>query len=495
MNYVLALISAGMLVALFAPFNATWMAPAALTPLLIAVAREKRPMFRFFLGWAAGIVFWFFVCTWIQFVLEVHGGMGRWGGWATFILFSLAKGLHLAVFALLGGWLIRRFWAVPAVAALWVGLERTHGTFGFAWLTLGNAGIDMPLPMRLAPDVGVYGLSFVFALIACAAAVLLLRRWRELVWLLPLGLLPLFPALPEPQTGTEFADVVQPNMPEESDWGWGELQSSEQRLTQLSFSQAEGARLIVWPEVPGPFYFYSDPVFRDLTQRIAREAHTYFLFGTVAQTPTGAPLNSAVLLSPEGEVIGRYDKMYLVPFGEFVPKLFSFVNRITKEAGDFESGKHIVVLPFAGHKLATFICYESAFPHLVRRFVKGGADVLVNISNDGYFGHSAAREQHLSLVRMRAAENRRWIIRATNDGITAVVDPAGRVSIRLPLYRQFAAKLLYSYVEQETPYSRYGDWFAWSCLLAAVLLALREAGAFTRALRRFGPRVPRIPAA
>jgi len=487
-NYALALITAWTLIALFPPFSITWLAPVALAPLLIAVARERRPIFRFFLGWSAGIVFWFFLCTWIQFVLEVHGGMGRWGGWATFVLFSLAKGLHLAVFALLAGWLMPKFWAAPAIAALWTGIERTHATFGFAWLALGNAGIDMLLPMRLAPEIGVYGLSFVFALIAGVVAVLLLRRWRELVWLLPLAVVPLFPAMPEPQIGTQFADVVQPNMPEETEWSWAALRSSERRLTELSLSQAEGAQIIIWPEVPGPFYFYSDPVFRDVATKIAREAHTYFLFGTVAQTPSGSPLNSAVLLSPDGEVVDRYDKMYLVPFGEFVPKLFSFVHRITKEAGDFAPGNRVVVFPFAGHKLGTFICYESAFPHLVRRFVAGGADLLVNISNDGYFGRTAAREQHLNLVRMRAAENRRWIVRATNDGITAVIDPAGRVSIRLPLYRQEAVKLLYSYVQEETAYTRYGDWFAWTCLVLGLIISLQCAGAFSRVIQWAHPR-------
>ena len=127
-----------------------------------------------------------------------------------------------------------------------------------------------------------------------------------------------------------------------------------------------------------------------------------------------------------------------------------------------------------GHKIGAFICYESAFPDLVRQFARDGAEVLVNLSNDGYFGHSAAREQHLSLVRMRAAENRRWILRATNDGITAMVDPAGRVAFRAPPYRELASDVTYRYEAQMTPYTRYGDWFAWSCLIAGLLLPLEE---------------------
>ena len=139
------------------------------------------------------------------------------------------------------------------------------------------------------------------------------------------------------------------------------------------------------------------------------------------------------------------------------------MNRITHEAGDFVPGKRMVTFPVDGHKIGAFICYESAFPDLVRQFTKAGANVLVNLSNDGYFGHSAAREQHLELVRMRAAENRRWILRATNDGITAMIDPAGRDDRSACRYtRRLRAVFGYYSLTELTPYVRYGDWFAWS---------------------------------
>src|SRR5439155_21645614 len=121
--------------------------------------------------------------------------------------------------------------------------------------------------------------------------------------------------------------------------------------------------------------------------------------------------------------------------------------------------------PLDGHKLGAFICYESAFPDLVRQFTRGGAEFLVNLSNDGYFGRSSAREQHLLLVRMRALENQRWILRATNDGITAMIDPAGREIARLPLYTQTSEVFRYNSETVLTPYVRFGDWFAWLCLL------------------------------
>ena len=238
-------------------------------------------------------------------------------------------------------------------------------------------------------------------------------------------------------------------------------------------SEPEGPlRLLVWPEVPAPFVYDSDTDFREQASQLARLARTSFLFGTVAHTAAGAPLNSAILLGPGGEYLGRYDKMYLVPFGEFVPRFFSFVNRITQEAGDFEAGKRLVVFRAEERRLGAFICYEAVFPHLVRRFAAEGAELFVNISNDGYFGRSAAREQHLKIVRMRAAENRRWILRTTNNGITVSIDPAGRIMDRLPPYQQVALHTRYSYVREQTPYTRYGDWFALVCAVAGIAAIL-----------------------
>lgn len=474
MNLAFSLLSGVLLILLFPRFGWTWLAPVALTPILISCCRERSWVRRAVYGGAAGFVFWFGVCTWIQFVLEVHGGMGRWGGWGTFLLFAFLKGLHMALFAALAGFVMPRVWALPAVAALWTGIERTHGPLGFAWLDLGNAGIDMPLLLRLAPVTGVYGLSFVFAMLACALALVVLRRpRRQLAWLLAVVALPFLPALPDPAAGTIAARVVQPNVDTETDWTTERVTVLEQRMELLS--HAPGVDLIVWPEVPAPF-FPSTPEFRAFLTHVARDSNAPILFGGISRTPEGAPLNSAFLAGSLGEVRDRYDKIKLVPFGEFVPEPFGFVNRITHEVGDYVPGSRIVIFDTNTHRLGAFICYESAFPDLVRQFTLNGAEVLMNLSNDGYFGQSASREQHLSLVRMRAAENGRWILRSTNDGITAVIDPAGRVTDRMQPYQEMAATMKYNFTRALTPYVHYGDWFAWGCLvigLAAVLWGIR----------------------
>jgi apolipoprotein N-acyltransferase len=164
----------------------------------------------------------------------------------------------------------------------------------------------------------------------------------------------------------------------------------------------------------------------------------------------------------------------LVPFGEFVPWPFGFAKKISTETGDFAAGNRVVVSPAGEHKIGTFICYESVFPVFVRKFAAGGAELLVNISNDGWFAKSYAREQHLSMVRMRAAENRRWILRATNDGITATIDEAGRLRGTLPRYVQATSYTGFSYIAGQTVYTRYGDWFPLLCAIWAVMGLVAE---------------------
>ena len=480
LNWALALLSSALLILAFPKANLAGLAPVALAPLLAAVTRERRPFPRFLLGYGAGVVYWCGVCYWIQHDLALNGGVGETVAWLLFLLFALTKALHLAVFALLAGWLMRRWWAAPSVAALWVAVEVTHGPLGFAWLALGNAGIDMGIPMRLAPYTGVYGLSFLFAMMSAALALAALRRpRRELLWLAIAPLALLLPAMPEARPGDESALLVQPNLSETAEWSAESLDRFEQRLVELSLGGvlagiAHPPSIVVWPEMPAPLYWNEDPNFRKHAAELTGATHAYLLSGIVAHTPQRAPLNSVMLVSPGGHALSRYDKVNLVPFGEFVPWPFGFVNKISTEAGDFAAGSRVVVAPVAGHRIGTFICYESAFPNFVRQFARGGAEALINVSNDGWFGHSAARRQHLLLARMRAAENRRWILRSTNDGITATIDSAGRLRGTLPLYTEATSYTGFTYIAERTPYTRYGNWFVMLCALVVVMGLLAE---------------------
>ncbi len=481
LNPLLALLSAVLLILTFPRFNFSWLAPVALAPLLMAVAREPRFWRRFRLGWLTGFVYWFGVCYWIEDVLARYAGVSNVVAWLLFTLFAVTKALHMAVFAMLAGILIRRWWAIPAVAAWWVAVEVTHGPLGFAWLALGNAGIDMGVPMRLAPITGVYGLSFIFMMMATALALALLRRPRvELLWLLVLPFLVFLPPMPRAQRGEDAALLLQPNISEDEQWTSDSVNQAEQDLARLTLESIQVQRahppsIAVWPEVPAPFYYDEDPRFRNIMDNLARTSHTYLLIGVVGHTGDSRPLNSAELITPGGFPISRYDKVNLVPFGEFVPWPFGLLaNKVSTEVGDFAPGKQVVVSPLAGHRIGTFICYESVFPNFVRQFVANGAEVLFNISNDGWFGKSAAREQHLRIVRMRAAENRRWILRSTNDGITATIDSAGRLRGALPLYTQATSYTGFTYISEKTLYTRLGDWFALVCATFVVMCLVAE---------------------
>jgi apolipoprotein N-acyltransferase len=480
LNWILAFCSSGLLVLLYPRFSFVWLAPVALTPLLIACAREERWQWRLAFGYGAGVAYWFGLCNWIQWTLTHHAGVGAGMAWFLFALVCLAKALQMGVFAAVAGLLVRSVFALPAIAALWVAIEWTHAYTGFEWLNLGNAGSDMSIPLRLAPLTGVWGLSFAFALMSAAVAALILRRPRlQIVWLLLLPALVFFPEVPRAERGNVSAVLVQPNIDDETDWTPELVRRTEQQLTLLSvapvLTRDSDVELIVWPEMPAPFYD-TDPGFTGTVAATAKKAEAAVLTGVVARTPKGDPLNSALLVGSNGAAISRYDKVNLVPFGEFVPWPFGLLtSKVSTEAGDFAAGKNVVISAVGDHRIGTFICYESVFPSYIRRFAAGGAEALFNISNDSWFGKSAARYQHLQIVRMRAAENARWILRATDNGITAAIDPAGRVLRATAEYEELAARFPYRYRKDLTFYTRYGDWFVLLCALLA-------AGAVTSAV-------------
>jgi apolipoprotein N-acyltransferase len=248
---------------------------------------------------------------------------------------------------------------------------------------------------------------------------------------------------------------------------------------------AEKPDLLVWPEAPAPFSL-QDAQFAKIASKLAIDFEHPFLAGVIEWKPpvnpsdpvprSGlAPYNSAALVDAQGQRIFVYDKVHLVPFGEYepFPLIHRVVSSVSDEVGGFRKGnKHAVgVLP-GGNKFGVFICYEAIYPGEVRRFAANGAQLLINISNDGWFGRSAAADQHLHMARVRAVENRRWMVRTTNNGFTVSVDPYGRVFSPLPTDVRAAANLPYDFRADETVYTRFGDWFAWMCVLVSAILVV-----------------------
>jgi len=280
------------------------------------------------------------------------------------------------------------------------------------------------------------------------------------------------------------ARLVQQNIPavEGSDWTEEYFKTNLQDLAAISLATPNGERatrrdLIVWPESPAPFYT-TDPTFRETVSNIARQSMAWVLAGglgirNASQTPQQSTevYNAASLVSPQGEWVARYDKVHLVPFGEYVPfkHVFGFAGGLTKEVGDFAAGSSRAPLDAGGAKLGVFICYESIFPDEVRRLAADGAQVLVNISNDGWYGDSGAYAQHLKQARMRAIENSRWLLRDTNTGITASIDPYGRIVARVPRKVRTALDAPYAISNATTFYTRLGDWFAYLCAIISVV--------------------------
>jgi apolipoprotein N-acyltransferase len=300
--------------------------------------------------------------------------------------------------------------------------------------------------------------------------------------------------IPQPRAD-HVAVLVQLNFPEAPSYpaNWMDVHAGEMdELEKISVDaarqntgSAQAAKLIIWPEVPAPFYF-RDPKFAARAERIARDSGASFLAGVVEwrEGPNNRllPYNSAVLLDPAGQRKYQYNKIHLVPFGEYVPlrRLLTFASQLTAEVGGFQAGTAYSTgelpdepapwemrTPGAPHKFGAFICFEAVFPNLVRQFTANGAELLINISNDGWYGRSAAPDQHLAMARVRAVENRRWLLRATNNGYTVAIDPYGREVARLAPDVRGVLRAPFSFRSDRTLYSRWGDWFAWMCVVIA----------------------------
>ncbi len=461
------------------------------------------PRQGFFLGFACGILWYGGTCYWIFQTMYQYGGLSAPLAVAILLLFCLYLGLYHGLFGFLFAFLAGRHtrwqrFALLLAPFLWVAVElaRTQIT-GLPWDLLGTCQVgNIPLA-KVATLTGVYGLSFEIVLVntAVVAALLLSRpqRMRLLTGSLLVAALVesgnwlQLPPVPADRT----AVLVQENIPVEPGRPWTTefYQRTLQELSDLSVASAGGSRtptdLIVWPESPAPFYA-RDPFFHHAMSELAMRSQSWVVAGSLGiDTPQGPEqgskvFNSAALISPLGEWPARYDKVHLVPFGEYVPfrHLMPFMDMLTKEVGDFERGKSRQPLAAGERRLGVFICYESVFPDEVRQFAAAGAQVFVNISNDGWYGDSGAWAQHLWQARMRAVENQRWLLRSTNTGLTAAIDPNGRVVASLPRKQRARLEAPYALLSATTFYTRHGDWFAYACAiisLVALLASFRSA--------------------
>jgi len=507
-RWLASVLSGFLLVACFPKLSLHPLVWIALLPLLLVLASESS-LGRAF-GWAylGGAIYFGGSFYWFVEVMRQYGGLGLGLAATGLAAFVVVFSVFFGAFGLVFGMLTRKSpgWALLASPFLWVAMElaRTYFITGFPWNLLGY-GVSPAGLRQLASVTGVYGLSFLAAATSALAA-WSLWHWREKrPWLVLGGWVVLLVvgnwvlAPPAPSQGPDLAVLVQPNVPldEQAASAWAPWvnpaklnQLVDMSLEALASAEHKAAvrldkqggpglgvpPLIIWAENPAPFYFTRDPIFRSAVERMARQASAYVVVNTVIPLSTGGQhiTNSAVVLDAEGRQILQYDKMHLVPFGEYVPAWAfpDMIGKITTEAGNFVPGARYGVAPAPQGALGVFICYEDVFPQLVRRVTLAGAKVLVNISNDAWFGRSSAPLQELEMARLRAIENRRYLLRATNDGITVLIDPYGRVEERIAPYQTAALPVNFSYLGAETFYTRHGDVFAWLCTALAGVMVI-----------------------
>jgi apolipoprotein N-acyltransferase len=453
----------------------------------------------FLYGYLTGCVFFLATCSWIYGVMRLYGRLSVAEAAGVLLLFALAAATFFGLFSLLLGQLARRskLGAVLAAPFVWVALEwlRAQVPFGgFPWNLVGYAVAPVPGWIQLAAYTGIYGVSF----LVVAVNALVALAWRRpsrlhlgtlLVVAVALGGTAWRGSRLAEVPTTEQAVLVQTNLPQSLAWDpewprtradeFGRIEELTRQAAQREAATAPG--LVVWPEVPVSLAFHHDPALRGRLLGLAQATRSYLVVGTIdyqVDPEDGRlhPRNSAVLVGPQGEFIGQYDKIRLVPFGEYVPmaSLLSFARKLVAEVSDFRPGTTPVVLPAGSDRLGLFICYEAIFPGLVREFVAGGAEVLVNLSNDGWFGHSAAAAQHLNMARMRAVETRRFLLRATNTGVTTIIDPYGRLVSRAAEHERVALVGGYAPWSVKSWYVLYGDWFSALCALISGLALGRE---------------------
>jgi apolipoprotein N-acyltransferase len=461
----------------------------ALSPVLGLAVTAPSPARAFVEAWVAGLAFFVPLLRWLTHTMTTFATLS----WPLAVLVLVALAAYLALYwgavGALVAWLQRplghvALWLAPA---FWVAAElaRTHALSGFPWGLLGYVPYRRFEVIQLAAWTGVYGVSAL--LVAANAAVVacgMRRHPGDLALAAALGVLAVgttagLSARAAQDAATESVQVglVQGNIDQAIKWDPAFQRETLRIYAQLTREAAAGSRLVVWPEAAVPAYVRYEPWVLGWLTELAREVGRPLLVGAPDAEREGRAtrfLNSAFLVGERG-LESRYDKMHLVPFGEYVPlkRLLFFVDAIAAEIGDFTPGRARVIFPLEGAPFGTVICYEVIFPDLFRRFVAGGARFMVNITNDAWFGESGGPLQHLATVPLRAVENGVAVVRAANTGVTALVLPDGRIGPRLGLFQRGALRVDVPLATAQTFYTRYGDLFAYaaSAVTAAALLA------------------------
>ena len=466
----------------------------ALVPLLAALLPRQRVntvLRGALLGYCSGILWYCGTCYWIYFTMHLYGGLSVNMSLLVTLLFCLYLGIYHAVFGaavVLAGRLGKGA-ALAAAPLLWIGEELARARItSFPWNLLGYAQVDNSTLTALAPLTGVYGISFAIMVVNAAFACMLVLPRRRVPATVAVAAAVLATGVqnlgtwmrPDVHMGSKKAVLLQPNLAA----GIGEVTSAAPLAAssaglslQAAAQDAEPSAIILWPESPSPFQT-DRTEFTAVAAALARASGAPVIAGAIGidaepGSRGGAQVyNSAVLFTAQSGLAARYDKIHLVPFGEFVPyaDVFHFASGLTQAVGTFNRGQTRGPLTADGHSYGVFLCYESIFGDEVRRFVQEGAEVLTNLSDDGWYGDTSAPFQHINMARMRAIENRRWLLRDTNNGITASIDPNGRVVETMPRNKRGAVAVHFDYLRDTTFYTRHGDLFAYLCAVLAVLV-------------------------
>ncbi len=498
---VLALLSAALVVLSFPDFNLYALAWVALVPLLVAVMRSTRASHGFFLGWLTGATYLYASTYWLTYPMIHYAGIPSWIAYPLLAPATLIVGLFPAlacyVLARLAlRWGARAVFAAPLlwVAGEWARLQVT----GQLWNALGYTQAYTPELIQAARWGGVYAVSFFLVMCSAAVAYLFIEKGARRFIVAPGALLALAcvvwlnartlqtEVMPSPMTNANASAVViavQPNVIPDFTRPAAEVRALFQRHLTLSAGALAAVeadanlrdlpRVVIFPESPMNFQYKRDAAFREALADFASRHRTSVLFNAMEPAPRGGSYNSAVLVDEGGRLVGQYDKIQLLAFGEYVPLPSWLPGRefVRGVVGEFTPGERYTLMPLGEIQSGVFICFESAFPDIARRFADGGADVLINISNDAYQGRTAVLRQHLANSIFRAVETNRPLLRVTNTGITARISPRGVILDETPGYEPMARVWTITTARRaQTFYTRYGDLFAVLCFIFGVTL-------------------------